>query len=306
MGVAPIYYISLSKTSQATKEFFTGDSEGNVLYCDMKGDPSSWNLKSIFQLRTVANPDRPVAITQLFEIWQRWLFGGTSNLMVPGKRQLANDEQFIFGLNLRQNPNLGGASVSAMTTSDLVRLKYMKDDIFPEWTGAEEGNQETVPADAKGWRLQLRPKVIHETEPTEAEYVTTPPAIYQGVLYVSTFIARTRQPDDDEKCPELGDGKLYAFDPMTGRGMWSGGRQALVFSNIKIAGISASNGRLFLGIKVLQAGALGTLSQHSDLEGFKTYAEGTTIALSALGVASGGEPDVPYNIPFLHYWKERF
>jgi outer membrane protein assembly factor BamB len=212
-------------------------------------------------------------------------------------------------LNLTENPNVQDAesvSVSAITTTDLVRLKYMKDDLNPAWSGAEDGNQVSVPNDAKGWRLQLRPKIIHPTEPTEAEYVTTPPAIYQGVLYVSTFVARTRQPDDDEKCPELGDGKLYALEPMTGRGMWSDGKQALVFNNIKIAGISASGGKLFLGIKALQGGALEALRHHSDLYGFKAYAEGTAIALTALGTADEGESNVPYNIPLLHYWKERF
>ncbi|MDR1978547.1 MAG: hypothetical protein LBQ42_07420 [Synergistaceae bacterium] len=325
MGIAPIYYIpekgkfveedavtSPREKSIVTKEFFTGDSEGNVLYCDMKSDPSDWDLKSVFQLRTLTG-NHPVAIMKAFEVWKnsdsRWLFGGTSDLMVPGHRTLANEEQFIFGLNLRQNPNMGENPPSPptpMVTADLVRLTYLSDDIFPSY---QEGNvQVTVPSNAKGWVLKLRPKIIHPTEPTEAEYVTTAPFFYQGVVYVSTFVARTRQPDDDEKCPELGDGKLYAFDPLTGRGMWSGGRQALVFDNIKIAGISAIGGRMFLGIKILQGGALNALEQYEDLAGFKTYAESTTIAIKALGdpPRDEGDPNVPYNIPLLHYWKEDF
>jgi type IV pilus assembly protein PilY1 len=327
MGIAPIYYIprkgkvvsedvatSSTDRSVVTKEFFTGDSEGNVLYCDMTEDPSTWDLKSIFQVRTLAE-SHPVAITKAFEVWgdgtNRWLFGGTSDLMVPGHRTLSNGVQFIFALNLKENQNLGDSPPSppvslTLTTGNLVRLTYLSDDIFPAYQ--EPGSPVTAPANAKGWFLKLRPKIVHDTEPTEAEYVTTAPFFYQGAIYVSTFVARTRQPDDDEKCPELGDGKLYAFDPMTGGPIWSGGQQALVFNNIKIAGISAVGGRLFLGIKVLQGGALDGLHRHADLDGFKTYAEGTTIAMKAPGdPPSGvGDPSVPYDIPILHYWKERF
>ncbi|MDR1874790.1 MAG: hypothetical protein LBQ90_07260 [Synergistaceae bacterium] len=315
MGVAPIFYV-LNSSNNTTKEFFTGDSEGNVLYCDMQGAPSTWNMKSIFQLRTVTAPDRPVAITKAFEIGTqrnvRWLFGGTADLMVPDsgaavpERKLTNAEQFIFGLNLTENPNLAGNADTPLSTTSLVALKYMADSIFPAWSGAETGDQVSVPTDAKGWRLRLRPQVIHATEPTNPEYVTTSPFLYQGVLYVSTFIARTRQPEDDEKCPELGDSKLYALDPTTGKSAWTSGQQAVVFDNIKISGISAVNGRLFLGVKVLRSGALNALNDKSDIAGFRTHADGTTIDIGAMGDAGASAPDVPYNIPLLQYWKERF
>jgi Tfp pilus tip-associated adhesin PilY1 len=197
-------------------------------------------------------------------------------------------------------------TVTSLKTDDLAALKYLRltDDIFPEW--GVGGEQETVASDAKGWYLQLRPKIIHPTEPTEAEYVTTSPFLYQGVLYVSTYVARTRQPDDDEKCPELGDSKLYALDPVTGKSAWASGAQALVFNNIKIAGISAADGRMFLGIKVLKSGALDVLRRHDDLSGFRTHAEGTTIDFGAMGTGGDQEPNVPYNVPLLQYWKERF
>ncbi|MDR1875145.1 MAG: hypothetical protein LBQ90_09070 [Synergistaceae bacterium] len=306
MGITPVSYISRGDRAQ---EFFTADSEGNVLYCKMEDSPSRWNLKSIFQLRTLTG-DKPVAITRALEVGRqgktRWLFGGTSDLMAPAHRTLTNEEQFIFGLNLTENRNLSEDVPTSLTTKDLVALKYIKpaSDVFPSY--GETGGQVSVPASAKGWFLRLRPKIIHPKEPTEAEYVTTSPFLYQGVLYVSTFIARTRQPDDDEKCPELGDSKLYALDPVSGRGAWKGGAQSLVFNNIKVAGISSSNGRMFLGIKVLQSGALDQLRRQPDLDGFRTHADGIAIDFGALG--SGEEPTPPdrYDFPVLQFWKENF
>jgi hypothetical protein len=39
-----------------------------------------------------------------------------------------------------------------------------------------------------------------------------------------------------------------------------------------------------------------------------TIAEGTTLAMKAVGDPPSGEgdPPVPYDIPILHYWKEKF
>jgi outer membrane protein assembly factor BamB len=313
MGIAPVTYINES-ASVKTKEFFTSDSEGNVLYCDTTDEPASWNLRSIFQLRTTTG-DRPVAITKALEVGskgnERWVFGGTSDLMAPDssetpERKLTNDEQFIFGLRLTDNPNMDG-TVTPIVTNDLTALKYMADGIFPPWSGAQTGDQVDLPAGAKGWHLKLRDKVVHATDPTDPEYVTTSPFLYQGVLMVSTFIPRTRHPDDAEKCPELGDGKLYALDPITGKSAWPAGKQAVVFDNIKIAGISAVDGKLLLGVKPLRPGALDALAIKGELSQFSVLAEGTAISLGALGTAGSGEPTgIEYDIPQLQYWKERF
>jgi outer membrane protein assembly factor BamB len=282
----------------------------------MSGDPADWRMRSIFQLRTV-DGSKPVAITKALLLAvkgnRHWLFGGTSDLMLPdpdslvsADRKLVNPEQFIFALNRDANPTMIGGSPVPLATSQLVALKYMKDGLYPPNPEAAGGEQVTVQSDAYGWYLKLRGKVSHGTDPTDPEYVTTAPFLYQGVLYVSTFVPRTRQPYDNEKCPELGDGKLYALDPLTGKSMWQGGQQALVFENIKISGISASMGKLFLGVKVLKGGALNQLKHISELGEFQIYAEGQYIAFDALGEPPTLKPDVQYNVPHLQYWKERF
>lgn len=305
MGIAPVSYITQGSD---TVEFFTGDSEGNVLHCDTTGAPSGWNLTSIFRLRTTAN--KPIALTKALKIGKtsagdRWLFGGTSDLMVPdfsATRMLENDEQYIFGLNL--NKVIGKSPVA--TLADLVELKYLRasPDVVPSY--GDTGSQVPVPAGSYGWTLKLRPKMTHPTEPTDAEYVTTSPFLYAGVLYVSTFIPKTRHPDDLEKCPELGDSKFYALDPLTGAGKWTDGSQAKLFSNIKISGISASRGRLFIGIKVLRSGAVDNLKNDEDLKGLRKHGE-AAIDIGAPGyVAPGSDPDVTPYLPHLQYWRESF
>jgi hypothetical protein len=88
--------------------------------------------------------------------------------------------------------------------------------------------------------------------------------------------------------------------------MWSGGNQAILFANVKIAGVSAANGRLFVGVKVLKGGALDDLRRQEDLQDLRTHAEGTLIDFGALGDAPVSLPEVPFGIPMLQYWKERF
>jgi hypothetical protein len=239
------------------------------------------------------------------------VFGGTSDLMLPdvdpatsAYRKIANPEQFIFALNLGVNPTMLSGAPARLTTRELTGLTYMRDTLFPSY-GLDE-DQATVSAGAYGWYLKLRPKISHSTEPTEPEYVTTSPFLYQGVLYVSTFIPRTRQPYSDEKCEGLGDGKLYAFDPLTGKPMWKNG-QALVFNDIKISGVSASVGKMFLGVKVLRNDALARLKQQTvELKDFKIHADGQYLSFGALGEPGGGVPDVVYDVPHMEYWKETF
>jgi hypothetical protein len=316
MGITPVTYVTSGKDGDGTIKtlrFFTGDSEGNVLYCDTTAKPADWELKSVFRLRTAE--DKPVALTKALEIGKvndasndgektRWIFGGTADLMVPDfseERGLRNDEQYIFGLNLTR----AMAEPSPASVSDLVRLKYMKTnpDFIPSY--GEEGAQAEVLPGARGWALKLRPKLPHDTLPTDAEYVTASPFLYGGVVYVGTFIPRTRHPDDQEQCRDLGDGKLYALDPLTGASKWKGNEQALLFNNIKIVGLSASKGKLFIGIKALSPGALDDLKASKKFD-FRSHGKGAILELSAADIPTVTKTSLEPEVPHLQYWREVF
>ncbi|MDR3264481.1 MAG: hypothetical protein LBT15_00575 [Synergistaceae bacterium] len=306
MGITPVTYIT---RDAKTAEFFTGDSEGNVLFCDTTGDPKDWKLKSVFRLRTTTGG--PVALTKALEVVRvgktgRWLFGGTSDLMVPDfsdTRKLKNEEQYIFGLNLKKLETMS----SVATTSDLVALKYLKTNPESNPPYGESGNQASVTENDYGWRLKLRPKLSHATLPTEAEYVTSSPFLYKGALYVSTFIPRTRLPNNQEQCLELGDSRLYALDPLTGASKWADGGQAHLYRNVKIAGISASGKSLFMGIKELRPGALDGLHAYDEVKGGKIHARNTVLEIPLpVDDAPHSTPALAPVVPHLQYWREVF
>jgi type IV pilus assembly protein PilY1 len=314
MGITPVSYIA---RGEKTEKFYTGDSEGNVLTCDTTLPPKDWTLTSIFRLR--GPNDAKVALTKAMEIGQsgasRWLFSGTSDLMVPDfslTRKLENPKQYIFGLNLNKVDPSTGPKPPLVGPQDLAQLKYLKTDpeILPSY-GVDEAQTNVTP-DAYGWLLELRPAITSDTNPTDAEYVTTSPFLHRGVLYVATFIPRTRQPSGGF-CSEMGDGKLYALDPTTGLSMWKDAddrrQQARVLPNIKIVGISASQSDLFLGIKVLQNGALASRQQYPDLKNSKPLAGDTILRLADLPEGSGGggaSRPLEHLVPHLQYWREFF
>jgi hypothetical protein len=306
MGITPITYFS---SEGKTTGFITGDSEGNVLRCDTTGAPKDWSLTPLFRLLSANG--KPVALTRALEAGrtsenERWLFGGTSDLMVPDfseQRVLRNDEQYIFGLNMTKVEKEKGPPVA---TSNLVSLKYLKSDpeYFPPY--GETGDQVPVPADAFGWSLKLRPKINHNTRPTDAEYVTSAPLLSGGVLYAATFIPRTRKPGTQEQCEALGDSRLYALDPLTGAGKWKDGKQALLFANIKLVGISASQGNLFLGVRVLEQDALEVLRTYEDIQDLKILAQNTIVQIPAIETEPVPDIGLERVIPHLQYWREFF
>jgi hypothetical protein len=241
----------------------------------------------------------------------RWLFGGTADVMAPGMRTLSNSEQYIFGLNLL-NLDLSypsGNTSDLRATSDLTPLKYIQSDppLQPVWAGEAAGDQ---PAVGKyGWRLRLRPRISDPKRPTEAEYVTAAPFIYDNTLYVSTFTPHAWQLGTQERCRNIGDGKLYALDPMTGASKWKDDKgkpqQSYVLENVKVVGIAASRGKLFLGVKALNPEAIKAFDRHRELRNPKLHANGSVVEV---GAADGPKtaPNIEPIVPHLQYWREIF
>jgi hypothetical protein len=333
MGITTVYYIyEDKKTELHAKEFFTGDSEGNVLHCDMTKPVEDWKLKSIFRLRAAG--DKPIALPVCYLVLadsartNRWLFGGTADVMAPGQtlftapsgekvnqqRGIRNEEQYIFGLHMK-NPAAEvktdlsyptGNTSNPVTLDDLTSFKYLKTDppVTPAWSGEVSEDQPAV--GPNGWKLRLRPKIDDIHQPTDAEYVTAAPFYQKGVLYVSTFIPFTELPTNQERCRDIGYAKLYALDPETGESMWAGG-QAYVFKNIKIVGISGARGNLFLGVKALKPGALGAFAQYKETKEYATHANDSIVEMSSAAKSkSSFVPNIEAEIPHLQYWREIF
>lgn len=291
MMITPFAYLR-NRTTGVTSQFYTADSLGNVLFCDVdKKSLNSWEMESIFQvLSTEGTPlviPRSVAVADAPRTKDRWVYIGTADLMTPdysATRQLVNPEQYIVGVNTSQT--VGGETTNSST---IHRLNYENDGT----TGQQDNN---APLAAVGWLLKL----AAATATTEAEYVTTSPFLYAGTLYVSTFIPSPSVGEGDDECASAGNARLYAFDPQNGAGKWEG-HHAVTIKNVKIAGMTAHDGKLYIGVKAFTSDAFDHLpSEMKNAEKFDS--------IWRLDAITSGGTDHPWDpmMPYVDYWQERF
>lgn len=275
MGVSPIIY--QENGAKNAIAFYTADSEGNIISCDVKGkSPNQWNLQSIFQLRTVGDlrgyengatvtpPARglPVAIPRKMILarartGQLWLFGGTSDLYAPGSdgdesKRLINKEQFIFGLNVKNilasdqlNSGITPAAVGRATDTgrEMRFMDYYEDDIPVKYGRYGRGgfnfdeNSIGIEHGMDDYGWILRLRPKFGV--TDAEYLSADPFLMNNALYFATFIPNSNSMSD-EACSDIGVAKLYVIDPSTGLSAMQNfqDKPAIVLENIKIAGIT--------------------------------------------------------------------
>ena len=306
MLVAPVTYVK-DKTG-TTSFFYTADSNGNVLYCNTDQALSNWKLTSVFQL--LNSKDQPVMIPKALMVGKkangdRFIFGGTAGLSVPdfsSDRKLVNPVNYIFTLALAK-------ASGDVVTKDLTALAYVHDGISPA-NPKGVSSADFVPAnqkapDYKGWALELRAP----TAETEAEYVTTAPYLYSGVVYVSTFIPKIQPTGDVDKsiCPDLGTTKFYTFDAETGKSMWPSGIQAIVMKDLKIAGITAFGDEIHISFKTFKQNAIQTAKNDNpvDLASMTIDTATNTGIMKKLNDAPPPHlPPVTPEIPYLEYWRE--
>jgi Tfp pilus tip-associated adhesin PilY1 len=333
MGISPIIYHENGYKKAVA--FYTADSEGNVMQCDMERDNLPlWKLKSIFQLRTLGSSfpyengvgvppvgGLAVAIPRKMVLARSknnysWIFGGTSDLYAPESaydelKMLINKEQFIFGLNT-SNLLKSAELNSGITPSNanVRKMPYYIDDIPDKYgkygikyvhedeLGIKHGMNDY------GWVIRLRPKFGI----TEAEYLSSDPFLMNNVLYVATFISYAGS-ISEEACSDIGVGKLYALDPSTGRSVMEDS-PSIVLENVKIVSISGNPAKnnLVLSVKELKAGAMeGNSSKLSNTTNignglFEINAPGGKV----FEPGAGPEFDFEELVPHIQYWSEKF
>ena len=305
MMIAPI--TSVTDGNGIALAFYTADSHGNIYRCEVNESVPAdrWSLERIFEVRnmTSGSTNEPLMIPRALMIADndetnaRWIFAATGNLMIPNElgEMIENPAHYVLGFNqsVVLDKHNGFADLS---TPGMEELTYEVDSIDP---GHGIASKDITPVDDTdpdylGWYLPLRPAAGDLL----AEYVTTSPFLYGGVLYFSTFTPRATTGDTAEICPLLGDAKLYAVDPSTGTGAWNGSR-ALVVRDAKIVGMTASDGKLYLGIR-----RFNDNQSEAEAAGFK---EITPSVWEKEGAGRGdGAPSFQKDKPFVHYWKENF
>jgi type IV pilus assembly protein PilY1 len=313
MGIAPVS--TLEDENHRNTGLITADSQGNVLYGDPSPRLDRWELKSVFQLQ--GSDEKPVLIPNALSAGvtaggQMWIYGGSSELQAPGKdangiqRRLFNAQNYIFGFNLTKTS--GDKSLN-IADSRMKKLKYIRDEsssLPPFGTPRSAGDNKLDPSAIKGWYLPLRPALSTGKVETFPEYVTTPPLLRGGILYVSTFIPRVKKSDEGEACPDAGYSKLYALDPLTGAGRWkNSGRsaQSVLIGNIKIAGLTIQGNRMYVAVKPLSASALKNLP--SEVSGNRYVAPDDTLWSFELPPEEAqASPTIDTNTPYIQYWRD--
>lgn len=302
MMLAPVTFVENS--SKITTEFYTGDSNGNLLRCQTENkEPKNWKLENIFQV--VSSGNNPLVISKALAVADapraggRWLFAATADVMVPDPttdtRRIENPEQYVVGV-------IKDRVASSDNSLSLEDMAYETDDIdggygVTKGTGALGASVTGTPT-YKGWRLKLRPAVGN----LKAEYVTTAPYIYGGYLFFSTFTPRDTAGDNAAVCPKLGDSKLYAFNPLNGAGLWGdNGSQAITFKDAKISGVTAVNGKLYVGLKAFSAYDTSKISEEA-----RDQSRVIDQQLVEISLPVSSKTEIPSKVPFVHYWKEGF
>ena len=324
MGISPIIY--QENADKKAIAFYTADSEGNVMQCNIEGATlQQWKMKSIFQLRTLGGGD-PVAIPRKMILARSrnnytWLLGGTSDLYAPGSnvadsKKLINKEQFMFGLNVNNLMESNQLNSGITPSNGNVRKMPYYSDGIPDKYGSygvvynNESDELGIKygMDDYGWVLMLRPRI---DAMAEAEYLSAEPYLMNNVLYIATFIPNAESVSE-EACSEIGLGRLYAIDPSTGLSTIPG-KPAITLENVKIAGISGNPraNSLILSVKELNPGAgnrelVGNFTRVLDIGNmslFEVNAPGIMIS-----DPDGDDPELNFEelTPHVQYWRERF
>ena len=295
MGISPVIYQENNANPKRTIAFYTADSEGNILKCDVENrDIGFWRLKSILQLRTMGSsvpyegavvdpPDEGLAVAvprKMILARTRngftWLLGGTSDLCAPGGdtyeyRKLKNREQFIFGFNVRNILEFGQVDSGITPARAINRINLATGEPFmrnmPYYSDgipAKYGNYGQVYRHDANLGIRFGNddygwvlRLRPKTIEAEAEYLSADPFLMNGILHVATFIPYPGR-ISEETCSEVGLARLYALDPSTGLSAIVD-KPAITLENVKIVGLTGNRktNRLVLSVKELSVGAAG-------------------------------------------------
>lgn len=201
---------------------FVGDTQGGIWRLDWKDpNPDDWALDLIADL---SNKDGSPPMVHRLDLSlkgkQRWIFAATGDpydLVPRSSRVISTNCMVGFKEPLKEtHPN-------ALTRDDLKPL--LRGDDYLAIDDKEEG-----------WIIPM----------LTGEFATTPPIIYKGGFFGSTYISSEGNP-----C-EQGLSRLYAINAFNGKGFFddkSGGKKRHIeLKGIKITGMEVKDNKIVMGI----------------------------------------------------------
>ena len=153
----------------------------------------------------------------------------------------------------------------------------------------------------RGWRMRLAPADPPADPPREAEYVSAPPRFVSanGVLLVATFIPYVdNSGDHEERCGNVGFGRLYGFEATTGNSVFADGdRQYYEFSDTMITNILDY---------VVEDEIVILLSYQGTGDGINPLGPGLGTLDDTFPNPPPPPPNMAPHVPHMQYWREVF
>ena len=240
--------------------FYIGDMGGVIFKGDLSDpNPANWtDLTQVFQI--TAGVGISYSLDAALISGKIWLFAGTGD--IEGYLGTQSSNNYFIAANLTN----GASNQNQLTALDPTD--------FAE-----------ISSNTKGWAMQF----------TNGERMSTPPLIYKGYVFFSTFI-----PDADP-CSPGGTSRLYVLKADTGAGGWDpeteGGvnPKYIELSNIAVGGISVAADTISVGVTLFGTDEVG--------DPFTLLGDNLLVTEVPAAVNSGISFPTGSMQPF--YWKSR-
>ncbi len=239
--------------------FFAGDTSGKIFKFDVSDtDKANWTFHTIFNLESSDGISYSLDATRL--LGRLWLFAGTGDL--EGYLGSESTNHYFIA-----------ADIAGITSGSTPLKRSDLEELDPD----DAGDALAADTTKSGWYIQF------ET----GEKMSTPPLVYKGYVFFSTFT-----PDTDV-CSDSGTSRLYSMKAGVGLGGWDDETAKYKeLNDVKISGISVAKGELVLGV---------TNYGSASPEGFRAIGE-NILVINAPG-GSGGDDDS--GVMKTLYWKSR-
>ena len=222
-----------------------------------------------------------------------WICGGTANVStvkIPGvaggkNSRIENEKQYIFGVN---RPPQGESD------DDNTYIVRENDDTYAANRGKPLDRNSVagatfVDGEMKAWYIELE-----NTTETGEEYVSSTPFIYQGQLYVTTYL------------PKAKDSRMYILNPTTGKSLWKKSTAKYYqLENIHVVGAAPvrvdNTPRIFLSYNGVVGNDDASLKENM---GAKKVYEAEGIGIMSIDPQLSSERSFQSGVDYLYYWKQ--
>ncbi len=255
--VTPVTVLNTS-SAQIIETFLVGDNDGHVYLWNVGND---WAGTEVFDMNASVGSSYRMDIAELNgDLWVFVITGDNDPLVANA------DTNYFIAFNVEGTNNF------PITFDDLNKLV-----------------DDEVNSDPDGWYLEF---------PTdEEELATTPPLVYNGYVFFSTF------KNNVDPC-QVGTSRLYIVKAGTGASGWgSGSNRYIEFEGYKISGITLNDDRVFVGVTDYSGGTSEN-SLPDELDSLNASQQGNVLTFDVPDPVASSSFPIASGQMRSRYWRE--